>query len=137
MRVNPKKTQLLSISPAIHSEVRSFVCLEDGSEIESQDSLTLLGLCFGDRPTPVAHIALIEKKFNIQSWIIRHLKQAVVPNLDTASVFASTIRPVIEYGSPVYHWMLTGQHSEILERMQRRCLKIFLDTRHLTGKPWR
>ena len=123
MAVNPRKTQLLCISPAVHSEISAYLDLPDGSKIQSQDHLTILGFRFGSRPTVGAHVDYIEKKFNSRSWMVRHLKLAGVPPDDIAAVFATTIRPVIEYAAPAYHWMLTEQQSAIIERMQRRSLK--------------
>ena len=74
MRVNADKTQLLCIASAIHSSVSSHVTLEDGTRINSQDEVTLLGFRFGSRPTVSAHLQLIASKFNALVWITRHLK---------------------------------------------------------------
>ena len=69
-------------------------------------------------------MALIWKKYNARSWVVRHLKAAGVPNEDIIKVYTATIRSSIEYASAVYHTMLTTSQSEEIERMQRRCLKI-------------
>ena len=124
MQVNERKTQLLYVFPAIHSEVSSHIILKDGTQIASQDRMVLLGFAFGNRPNLDTHMDLISKKFNIRVWVVRHLKQSGVPDKDIAAVFASTIRLVIEYACPVYAPMLTGTQAETIERMQRRVLKI-------------
>ena len=124
MKVNPRKTQLVCVSAAIHSEVTSHVNDGEGGRILSQDSMTVLGFSFGSRPTMTEHVALVRRKYNARSWVIRHLKAAGVPNEDIIKVYAATVRSSIEYASVVYHTMLTTSQSEEIERMQRRCLKI-------------
>ena len=99
---------LLCISAAIHSDVESHMSLENGKTITSQPTVLLLGFQFGSRPTVAAHVELIRKKFIARSWIIRHLKASGVPEDDIAKVFATTIRPAIEYAAPVYTPMLTN-----------------------------
>ena len=124
MVVNPKKTQLLCVSPAIYSDVSAFIITPDGEKIESQESMTVLGFRFGNRPNVCEHMRLIRDKFNTRSWIVRHLKGAGVPDHDIAKVYASVVRSALEYASPIYHSLLTKAQEEELERMQRQCLKV-------------
>ena len=115
MRVNSQKTQLLCISATLNS---------GDSILESSDSMTLLGFNFSNRPTMSLHLELIKKKFNCRIWLIRHLKQAGLPQKDLATIFATVIRPVIEYAAPVYHPLITSSQSEELEKMQRKTIKV-------------
>ena len=52
--------------------------------------------------------------------MIRHLKQAGVPEKDILAVYTSNIRSVIEYDYP----MMNESNKNELEKMQRRVLKI-------------
>ena len=122
MLVNPKKTKLICLSAATHSEVSSYIPVE-GERINSTDKMIVLGYCFGSRPTQSAHIELILSKFCSRSWLFRHLKQSGIPNKDIVSVYTATIRSVIEYASPVYGSMLTQTQSEELKKLQRCILK--------------
>ena len=124
MVVNPKKTQLLCVSPAIYSDVSAFITTPDGGKIESQESMTVLGFRFGNRPNVSEHMRLIRDKFNARSWIVRHLKGAGVPEKDIVKVYASVVRSALEYASPIYHSLLTKAQEEELERMQRQSLKV-------------
>ena len=128
MLVNERKTQLLCVSAAIHSSVSSFIRTAEGT-IESQQSLTILGFRFGERPTVSEHMKLIQNKVNMRTWAIRHLKQSGVPDKDIIAVYTSTIRAAIEYASPIYHSLLTKTQEEEIERYQRRCLKIIYGCR--------
>ena len=118
MVVNLKKTQLLCFSSSIHSDVSLYIC-PDGVRIESQEEMVLLGFKFGRRPTVAAHMDLIRKEVSARAWMVRHLKQAGVPDLDIVGAYASAIRPVIKYASPVYHPILSRTQSDELERFQR------------------
>ena len=129
MLVNPTKTQLLCVSAALHSVTSSYIETGEGNRINSQDSLVLLGFRFGDRPSAAPHVDFISEKFNARVWALRHLKAAGVPTNDIVTVYASTIRSVIEYASVVYHSMLTSSQSDTIEAMQRRCLKIIFGHR--------
>ena len=51
LQVNEKKTQLLCVSTSSKSDVDSYICLQDGSKIESQRSLKVVGFHFSNRPT--------------------------------------------------------------------------------------
>ena len=95
MVVNPSKTQLLCVSGSNYCRTSCF--REAGSSrISSQESMTLLGFCFGTRPNADEHIALIKRKFNARSWIPRHLKGAGVPAKDICKIYTTIIRSSIE-----------------------------------------
>ena len=92
--------------------------------MDSSSEMILLGFKFGNKPTVAAHVDFIISKFNSRSWLIRHLKQAGVPDQDLVKIFATVIRPVIEYAVPVYHPLLTEDQKSLIESLQRRILKI-------------
>ena len=71
-----------------------------------------------------AHVEFIKQKYYTRAWLLRHLKGAGVPEKDVATIFATTIRPVLEYAAPVYHPMLNQHQSDEIESLQRRSLKV-------------
>ena len=87
-----------------------------------QDEMVLLGFKFGRRPTVTAHIRFIEQKYSARSWMIRHLKWAVVPEKDIVGIYVATIRPIIEYACQVYGPLLAACQVDDLEKLQRRIL---------------
>ena len=122
MKVNPKKTQLLCVSGSNFCQTDCYI-EADGDRIDSQESMMLLGFCFGNRPNMDEHVALIHRKFYARSWLPRHLKAAGIPEKDICKVYSSVIRSSIEYAIPAYHSLLTTTQSDRLERLQRRSLK--------------
>ena len=122
MKMNALKTQLLCVSTAINSDVRSFIYIGD-QKITSGDELKLLGFYFGRRPRADIHIREIRRKFGARSWILRILKHASIPEKSLVQVYCSLVRPILEYPACVFHTSLTEEMSESLERLQRIALK--------------
>ena len=52
------------------------------------------------------------------------MKRSGVCNLDIIAVYCSLIRSVVEYASPVWHSGLTKNQSDLIECVQKRCLRI-------------
>ena len=123
MELHPDKTQLLCISPAVNSEITSFI-RTGGTEVESSSEMKILGYRLGQRPNADAHVKHIKKGFIGSSWLLRHLKRAKVPPKHITSVYCSMIRSQIEYSSVVYGGFLTGGQSDELERLQATSLGI-------------
>ena len=114
MVINCKKTQLVCISPDNgYSSWASFD--SQGGEIKSQDSMKLLGFVLGSAPGVSHHVAHLRRKFRVRFWSIIHLKRAGISGMRLFRLYAALVWPVIEANSMVYHSMLTGQHSDILE----------------------
>ena len=66
----------------------------------------------------------ITEKFNRSIWTIIHLMRANINNGVLLKVYTVMLRPILEYCSPVFNSMLTAEQIEMLERQQRRVLKI-------------
>lgn len=84
-------------------------------EIQSTDSLKFLGFYFDTRPSPVAHVEQIKRKFRSRAWIIRKLKKPCVQSEDLVSLYGVLIRPVLNYVSSAYHTMLTADQTKYTE----------------------
>ena len=64
------------------------------------------------------------KKANKRLYFIVLLKRARVPLNDIVNFYCTTIRPVLEYCSPVFHHALSAYLNEDIERIQKRVLSI-------------
>ena len=58
--------------------------------------------------------------------MLRLLKRHFLPYQDLITVYCSYIRPICEYGCPVWHGGLTVKQSSSLESVQKRALRIIL-----------
>ena len=122
MKVNPKKTKLLCFSSAIHSEVDAYIS-HGNEKIASGQSMVLLGYRFDSRPSVASHVDFIQEKVKARAWMLRHLRLSGVPLCDIVKIYASVIRPVVEYVTPAFDSMLTCGQSDQIEAIQRRALK--------------
>ena len=67
MRVNKKKTQILCIHANKDSKINSYITTEN-EQINSGDSLKILGFHFGTDPNAVLHVTLLVEKFYRKLW---------------------------------------------------------------------
>ena len=56
-------------------------------------------------------------------WMLRNLKINGFTTEELLHVYKTMLRPVVEYGCPVYHSSLTDGQDERLERLQDHALK--------------
>ena len=124
MTMNDKKTQLLCISSSQTSDVTSFVRLGDGSLIESQGELKQLGFHFGTRPNVATQVEYMKKKFRGRLWMLRHLQKAGLSEEDLVSMYKIFLLSVLDYGSVVYHSMVTKEQAGQLEGLQRSAMRV-------------
>ena len=96
----------------------------DGTRIESSETLKLLGFIFSGSPTPTAQVNALIAKFRTRLWSLRYLKRSGMRENDLCQAYVTYLRPVIEYGSVVIHSMLTREQSDLIDRQQVRALKI-------------
>ena len=137
MKINTAKTQLLCISGANFCDTESFIDTEGGEHIRSQESLTILGFCFGRRPDATAHFGLLKNKYAKKAWIIRQLKLQGVDEGTLTKVYAAIIRSMIEYASPAYHLLLSAHLGDQIEKFQRMMLKTIYGSDVSYARPWR
>ena len=72
----------------------------------------------------VCHVAYIVGKASKRIFSIRQLMRAGVKTCDVIVVYCSVVRSVLEYACEVWHPGLTNAQSDVLEAVQRRCLRI-------------
>ena len=123
MVINALKTQLICISDDRNSNTSSYINT-DNKRINSVYELKVLGFIFENRPSVGAHVKHCCDKFNRAVWALNHLKLAKINTNVLVDVYKIMLRPLLEYCSPVYHYMLTLQMEETLERQQKRALRI-------------
>ena len=55
--------------------------------------------------------------------MIIHLKRAMIENGLLVEIYKSSLRPILEFCSVVYHSMISKEQSEALERLQHWVLR--------------
>ena len=121
MKLNAKKTKDMWINFTERPAPPSLQ-LEDVN-IERVDSFKLLGVWFQNDLKWNKHIEEITRKASKSLYCLRECRRAKLPVEVGLTTYLSKIRPVLEYGSPV--WGGLPQYlMEELERVQRRSLQI-------------
>ena len=123
MKVNASKTQLLCIYANNFNNVKSYIRTNSG-EINSTDSLKILGFHFSPEPNANHHVTLLIDKFYSKLWTLRFLKKSGMSEKDLLGIFNQVIRPSVEYSSIVYHSLIPKFLSDKLESVQRQAAKI-------------
>ena len=70
------------------------------------------------------HVTETIKKANKRLYSLVLLKRTGVPLMDIKNFYCATVRPVLEYCSPVFHHALPQYLSAEIERVQNRALSI-------------
>ena len=122
LKINDKKTQLLSISNAKNTNT-AWIKLKDGSTMYSGENLKLLGFIFNQKPNVHSQVDNIIDRAASRSFVLRHLSNINCDKKKLRNVYCSIVRSVLEYSSVVYGPMLTKYQSNRIENIQKRCLR--------------
>ena len=125
LQINEKKTQILSVSSASY-DTKAVLCTnsQTNETVESENELKMLGFLFAEKPTVHAQIQNIIKKANKRFFVLLKYKRAGISKERLKDVFTSIIRSVLEYSSPAYHSQLTKHLTNLLEKVQKRSLRL-------------
>ena len=123
MKTYGLKTQLLCVSAAGNQNVESYIRINNGKVVSSEE-LKICGFRFGSKPTADNQVSAIESKFHSRVWALRNLKRSGFTKTELRDCYTSLIRPVFDYTAVVYDSLLTGDQSQRLEQLQRRAIKI-------------
>ena len=104
MVINSNKTQLLCLNANKNCTVNSYI-IADGKKVVSVDRMKILGFIFEDKLSVGAHIYYSINKFNRALWALNHLRRARIDNETLLKVYKIMLRPLLEYCSPVYHYV--------------------------------
>lgn len=91
-----------------------------GEQLETVKCAKILGLTISNDLKWTDHVLDIINKANKRIYFIIQLKRAKVPARDIISIYCSCLRPVLEYGSQVFHYALLTYLSDSIERVQKR-----------------
>ena len=123
MQLNAKKTKELVVDfSQANSELPPVVI--QGEVIERVPHGKLLGLHISSDLKWHYHVTQIVKTASKKLYLIAQLKRAKVPPEDILTILVSIIRPKLEYACPAWHTSLTEEDHDLIESVQKRCLKM-------------
>ena len=77
-----------------------------------------------------SNTAYIVKRANSRMLLLRKLSEFGAPKDDLKTIYVSYIRSILEQSAVVWHFSLTEENKQDLERVQKTCLKIILKGRY-------
>lgn len=122
MAVNRSKTKEMLLEP-ISSYPPDHLSI-DGIQIERVLSFKLLGVHVSSDMRWDAHIDSICSKVNSKLYFLKQLKRAGLLAHDLRKFYITAIRPVLEYACVVWHHGITQRHTDRLEALQKRAIRI-------------
>ena len=123
LKINDAKTQLLSVSSGNYT-TEAFLKMDTGEKITSDNELKMLGFSFSTKPNVGLQVENIIKKANKRFFVLLRYKRAGLPTSRLKDVYTSVMRSCLEYCSPVYHPQLAQYQIDLLEKIQKRCLRM-------------
>ena len=122
-RINTKKTVELRIDFSKSQNDCSPLIIND-HEISVVSKSKLLGVVVSDDLTWKENTSLICNRAKQRLYFLVHLKRAGLTSSDLLKMYCSFIRPVLEYCSTIWHFALTENETDNIERIQKRALRI-------------
>lgn len=92
MKINTKKTQLIVISPQNGCITSAVTTVADGTRVESQPSLKLVGFYFGTAAGVDAHVEELQGKFRRKIWIVYHPREAGLSGDNFFKIYCCYVR---------------------------------------------
>ena len=131
MSLNPTKCLVMSVSFSKNPPVP--IPLSIGDKIlNSVDKAKILGITVQSNLKWDSHVSGLLKRCNKKLYMLRCLKRYKLPLCDMITVYSGYIRPILDYGVPVFNGSLTKVNSRLLESVQKRACKIMLDLDYTT-----
>jgi hypothetical protein len=125
MKVNIKKTAMLTISDSISFRPEAFIEDENGERISGDcEKIKIVGFNFSRKPTVALHISETVSKVRRRYWILRHLKKHGLSETELVGVYTSHLRSCIEFAQVIYGPMATAEQKADIEKLQSQSLKI-------------
>jgi hypothetical protein len=98
--------------------------LINNKAIDVVANVKLLGLNITNDLKWNCHVSEIIRKVSTRLYFLKQLKRANVPTKELLTFYVTCIRPITEYGCPVFHNGLPKFVSNDLERLQKRAMSI-------------
>ena len=127
IKINSKKSKEMIICFTHDVNFKKSVpnIIIEGNPVEVVKHAKLLGVILSDDLTWNMHVDSIVKKAakRVYPYMLYQLKRADISQTDLVTVYASVVRPVLEYACLVWHTNLPKYLSDNIEMIQKRALK--------------
>ena len=130
MKINPKKTKIVSFNKSRKYDFPPEMKLSDGQILEVVNDVKLVGVIVDHSLSWQKNTDFICQKATQKLWIIRRLKKYRLDTFTLLDVYTKEIRSILEHAVPVWHSGLTKKQSAKIEKVQKTALKIILESNY-------
>ena len=123
MKLNALKTTEIKICFKKTQPSWDSIVLE-GQEIVPVRSAKLLGFTINDQCNWKDHVDVMIKKVNKRLFFLRAMIRTGFCKTDIIAFYVASVRSVLEYGSPLWHYSISQELNTKIENIQRRVIKM-------------
>ena len=125
LKLNPSKCKVMQICFKRESPSPPDLYIA-GKKLEVVNKTKLLGLIVQSDLCWDLQVNSMVSKGSRRLYMLCRLKRFGVPVNDLVSVYIGYVRPIVEYACPVWHGNMSTKHTQQIERIQKRALRIIL-----------
>ena len=131
MRINPKKTKIISFNKSRKYDYPPELKLSDGELLDVVTDVRLVGVIVDQTLSWQKNTDYICHKATQKLWVIRRLKKYNLTISALLDVYIKEIRSLLEHAVPVWHSGLTRKQSAQIEKVQKNAFKIILEKSYI------
>ena len=124
LELNPVKCKEQLVNDFKQRKQQFDPILTNNQPIEVGHHAKVLGVTVSDNLLWNNHVNEAIKKVNKRFFFLIQWNRAKVPAKDLIQFYTTCIRPILDYGAPLYHYALPQYLQESLQRIQKRALSI-------------
>ena len=124
-KLNENKTQVMIFNPTKNHQFGIRLHM-NGKLLETVDKVTLLGTIISTDLTWSSNTHYIVRKAYQRLEIIKKLYTFSVPTEDLVHIYILYVRSILEFNCCVWHFSLTAEDRQEIERVQKIACKIIL-----------
>ena len=128
-KLNEKKTQVMIFNPTKNYQFGIRLNL-NGKLLETVNQVTLLGTIISTDLSWSSNTKYIVRKAYQRLEIVKKLYTFTVPTEDLVHIYTLYVRSVLEFNCCVWHFNLTVEDQQEIERVQKIACKIILKTNY-------
>ena len=122
-QLNPSKCKEFVVSFKRNEPNFSPISINE-SQIERADKLSILGLTITKDLKWNDHVEKIVNKASQRIYLLKQLRRFGLGAGDLKCFYVASIRSILEYSCQVFHYGLPQYLSDVIERIQKRALRI-------------
>jgi hypothetical protein len=125
MKLNPAKCVNMNVSflqNLPHAQPLQ-MCSRD---LQMVDKIKILGVTIASNLKWDCHISNVVHRASNKLYMLKLLRKFKLPVKDLLTIYRCYVRPLLEYAVPVWNAGITDSHVHMLERVQKRALRIIL-----------